>query len=455
MKKASWYIDHSLKPPKAFFDWCYSQIHTFKWSNKKKTILASDRENCKVIEKRLTKSTNLNFIDKFYSFAIVLVTKKRIEIQTYCFWSEIKDGKQIIEQEFTNLECLTNDQHIKVGWWYDRQYSPSLVPMTYQGGPYSGVKFYDNNWEEKIKTISELKYIDFSDCDNLWSCYLPRFYKYRKEIEFLQKIKATTIARQLMHSNTIDMRSFSEKWLRENKRLLKNSTKNFNDFELERRIKNRGGKVVPGIENYMIFSDVNVVPPKIGIVRFQNWVIKNQINFGYYRDYLSLLKDLKLKPDNENLIIPKDLRKAHDNAVALLNQMNRDVGSHKFEKRMKQTLKYETTIGDYAFVVPKSLNEIVIEGKQLHHCVGGSRYISDHKNGKTTIIFVRKKDTPCTPYFTLELKSKSIVQLRGKHNKNATDEIWAAANEWLAWVKKGCKNGKKKIKSKKEETSAA
>lgn len=44
MREASWYIENKLTPPKAFFDWCFSQIHTFKWSNKEKTILSSDRK---------------------------------------------------------------------------------------------------------------------------------------------------------------------------------------------------------------------------------------------------------------------------------------------------------------------------------------------------------------------------------------------------------------------------
>lgn len=454
MREAKWYVDNCLKPPKAFFDWCYSQIHTFKWSNKNKTILASDRQNCEVIEKRLTKNSRLTFHDAFYSFNIVLVTKRRIEIQTYCFWSDIEDGKQFITKELSNIECLMNDKHIEVGKWWNN-YSYGLVPMTSYGGAYAGVNYYENDWQEKIATISELRYINFVGSDALYRFHLGHLYKYRREIEFLQKINAITIADQLMHGHTIDQRTFSEKWLRKNKQLLKNSRQNFNQFELERRIKLRGGKIVPGIEEYLIYSDVNVIPKKIGIVRFQNWVIKNKIHLGFYRDYLNLLKDLNIKPDNENLIIPKDLKKAHDNAVELLNQMNREVGSHKFEKRLKQTLRLETTIGDYSFVVPKSLNELIIEGKQLHHCVGSSDYVSKHKYGKTTIIFVRKKDLPNSPFFTMEYRSGQIIQLRGKHNRDAPAEVRKAADKWVTWVKKGCKHGKEKVKSKKEKAKAA
>lgn len=437
-REAIYYIDNCLKPPKPFFEWCYSQIHTFKWSNKKQTIIASDRKNCEVIEKRLTKNSRLTFQDKFYSFAIVLVTKKRTEIQTYCFYSNIIDGKQEIECELTNLEQLKNDTHIEVGKWWSG-YSYGLVPMTSMGSPYTGVIFFQNNWKEKIQSISELKYIDFSQYD-LNSFQLKRFYKLRREIEYLQKIRASTICKELMDGAfTIDMRSFSEKWLRENKPALKNYKHSFNEFELERRIKARGGKVVPGSEKYLKFSDINLIPKKIGIVRFQNWVIKNKVNFNYYRDYLNLLKDLEIVPDSENLIIPKNLNKAHDNAVELLNQLNRDIGAHKYAKRLKQLRRLETVIGNYAFVVPNSLNELVVEGKKLHHCVGGSNYVRDHENGRTTIVFVRDKDSTDVPLFTMEYRGGQLVQLRGKHNCSAPDEVQAAVEQWTNWVKSGCK----------------
>ncbi|HEV6650031.1 TPA: DUF1372 family protein [Streptococcus pneumoniae] len=43
-------IDGRLKPPQKFFDWCYSQIPTIKWSNKSQTI-QSGRTGCRVVEK--------------------------------------------------------------------------------------------------------------------------------------------------------------------------------------------------------------------------------------------------------------------------------------------------------------------------------------------------------------------------------------------------------------------
>ena len=56
------------------------------------------------------------------------------------------------------------------------------------------------------------------------------------------------------------------------------------------------------------------------------------------------------------------------------------------------------------------MQEIISEGQALQHCVGG--YAERHAEGKTTILFIRRKDNLDTPYYTLEIddKTKHIKQ---------------------------------------------
>lgn len=444
MREASWYIENKLTPPKAFFDWCFSQINTFKWSNKEKTILASDRKNCYVVEKRLTTRTRLTFFDKFYSFAIVLVTSKRIEIQSYAFWSSVEDGVQTIEYRLSNFEQFANDEHIKVTEQNDRFFYGLMSNYGGMSGAYTGTHFYSNNWKERVEKISELRFLKFSTLSlyNIENCY-----KHKKEIEFLQKINAKVLAEDVMypcytyskHSmrKSVDMRTINENWLRKNKQFFKNSNRSFLEFELEKRIKERKGKLVPGIEQYLDYRDINKIPKGVGIVRFQNWVIKNKVDFSYYLDYLSVLKDLQIEIDSENLIIPKDLVKAHDNAVNLFNQLRLEVEEKDYDKRLEVISKYETEIDDYAFVIPKKLNELIIEGKKLHHCVGGSGYLEKHKTGQTTIVFVRDKNAINEPLCTLEFRNGKIIQLQGKRNleESVPESAKIASEKWLEWTK--------------------
>lgn len=445
MKNNQHYIDNKLRPPKSFFDWCYSHIHTFKWENKQQTIKASDRNDCYVIEKRLTKRTNLNFFDKFYSFAIILVTSKRIEIQSYCFWSDIVDGKQLIEMELVNFEHYSNDQHIQLTKRHEDRYTKGLSPNYGYGSAYTGTKFYPNEWKNRIKNVSELRYLEFDDERGIDLEYL---YKYRNEIEFLQKIKARKLSEEVMYPNynysnwggytkTVDMRVITGKWLRENKQFFKNSDRNFLEYELERRVNKRNGKVVPGIEEFLNYKDIKKIPKGVGIISFQNWIIKNKVDFKYYLDYLGVLKDLNIEIDSKNLIMPKDLKAAHDNAVNLLNQIQREIEDKEYKERKQALKRMNREVEDYLFKVPNELNELVTEGKALHHCVGGSMYVEKHKKGETTIVFIRRKEEPDQPMYTLEYKSKRIIQIRGKHNQDPPEEIKEAANGWLKEVVNG------------------
>ncbi|TFJ76285.1 PcfJ domain-containing protein [Carnobacterium maltaromaticum] len=451
MREAKSYIDTRLKPAKAFFDWCLSQIPVYKWENKEKMILSSERQGSKVIEKRLTKVSNLDFNAGFYPFTIVLVTAKRIEIQTYCYWVQIINGKESIETELTNLELLANDQHIQIGHYsYMNEYGFGLVSIGIMGGKYTGTRLYKNNWEERVQTISELRYLNLSEVEYMSFGNLPHLYKFKFEIEYLQKIRATTIAREVANNYQIDFRTITKKWLRVNKQLLKNNKDPFYVFELKRRVLERGGKVVPGIEKYMNYRDVNSISKCVGIVSFQNWVIKNKVDMQFYRDYLGMLKDLNIKVDNQNLVKPKDLKKAHDNVVKLMNEMNVARGDADIGKRLKSTMKLEKDIDDYVFLVPKSLNELIVEGKSLHHCVGSSTYVEGHRKGQTTIVFVREKEYPNTPFFTLEFKNGQINQLRGKHNKAASKEVKQATERWLEWTNKNRRTAKKRSTRKTE-----
>lgn len=354
-------IQQRLNPPKAFFTWCYRQIPTFVWQNKQETICASQRTDCLIITKRLTKRSNLSKPTKYFPFGIILVTKKRIEIQSYGFWSTVKEGKQTIVCELGNVERLMQDNHDKVHQWHKGECYEGLVSnYGFMSGPYTNTRFYPNHWRERIRTISELKYLtlpylDYYDLENL--------YKYCHEIEFLQTIKAKKIAEEIMYPKyistggkyikSVDMRTITMQWLRKNKKELKNYSQSFSTFQLEQLFKQRHSKLIEGIESFMTYRDVSKIPQTIGVIRFQRWLIKNKVTFNHYRDYLSLLQDLQVSLETERVLLPRDFWQAHDDAVEMLNTMKRELKEKEYEKRFKQVKKLEMEIGNYAIVAPK------------------------------------------------------------------------------------------------------
>ena len=449
MKSADYYVNKRLRPPKAFFSWCYKQIPTIVFSNKKKTI-SSNRTGCKIINKRLTRNTKTTFFDCYKCFMIILCTPKRIEIQSYGFYSRYDNGFQNIECELVNFELLENDTHIQCSqnYYLKGHYQFGLCRQYSMGGAYTGVIMYENDIDNQLKKHSELKYIEWKKPIDIWE--IRRFYKYRNEIEFLQKIKARQIAYELMYLPTqCDMRIMNEKWLRKHKHEIKNSDFGFEKIILDEKIRGRNGKPVPGVEKYISHVNFNKIPSCIGIIHFQNWAIKNQIDFRYYIDYLRLMEQCNV-PFNDTNACPRNLRQAHDHLVDLYNALERERKEqakrnrdrelkNKFDELVKARQYMEMEIDGLKFVLPKKASDIVNEGSALHHCV--STYVDRHASGTITIVFIRNAEAPKKPLYTMEFCKKEIVQIRAKYNQNPPKEVWSAAEIW----KKKVLNGRRKV----------
>ena len=128
---------------------------------------------------------------------------------------------------------------------------------------------------------------------------------------------------------------------------------------------------------------------------------------------------------------------------------------------------YEFSYGDLCIVVPGSTEEIIMEGRTLKHCVGG--YAARHFNDQVTILFLRHKRKPDTPFVTIEIKPRSktkeeimIRQIHGYRNEGYLhDKKWNRLTleqmnnsrpqykykwfleMWRAWVEAGSKRDKK------------
>ena len=64
MREADFYVNKRLHAPKAFYDWCYSQIPTIIFSNKNKVIL-SNRKGCEVKRQNLIFMIAINVFQSY------------------------------------------------------------------------------------------------------------------------------------------------------------------------------------------------------------------------------------------------------------------------------------------------------------------------------------------------------------------------------------------------------
>lgn len=182
-----------------------------------------------------------------------------------------------------------------------------------------------------------------------------------------------------------------------------------------------------------------------------------------YVDYLVAAEGVGLDLNNPIFLMPRDFEAKHDQVTAawsaVLEERRRKEeaekkkkGLEKFSERLKKlTQRYTYTDGELLVRPAANAEEIVREGKLLHHCVGG--YADRHISGATTILFLRRRSTPRKPLCTIEMNGNSIRQIHGwddertacedNPNRENPRNIYAEfLNEWTAWLKGGSKRDK-------------
>lgn len=154
-----------------------------------------------------------------------------------------------------------------------------------------------------------------------------------------------------------------------------------------------------------------------------------------YFDYASWLEKMDYNMKNEFNLFPKDFKKAHDEMYKQYIKF-KDKQAREETKRFnrllskikKETVEVEAMKLDIAglFIrLPNRLEELKSEGEALHHCVG--TYMEKVRKGETMIFFIRRKEEPDKPFYTLEWKGK-VLQCRGLHNCDMTPEVKAFVN---------------------------
>ena len=84
----------------------------------------------------------------------------------------------------------------------------------------------------------------------------------------------------------------------------------------------------------------------------------------------------------------------------------------------------------FIIVPPKRHNDVKNEGKILDHCVG--THAQSIATEETIILFVRKKEEPDKPFYTLNIDPKNYhqIQCRGLRNCDTTKEVDHFLAEW-------------------------
>lgn len=137
----------------------------------------------------------------------------------------------------------------------------------------------------------------------------------------------------------------------------------------------------------------------------------------------------------------RDLQWMHDQYTNIanaqrFNNLKKDGRWENFNK--KRIEKYEKIGDEFEIIVPREPVDIINEGANLNHCVGG--YLESVASGYKTILFLRKVSEPDKSFYTIEVGKSNIIQIHGNHNRwlGNNPEAIQFVIDWLKDVQVRC-----------------
>lgn len=151
--------------------------------------------------------------------------------------------------------------------------------------------------------------------------------------------------------------------------------------------------------------------------------------FHLYKDYIRFCENLSYDLTDDFILFPRHLKEAHDRASEMFSKRKNEIYNQKIAAEYASLLKqYRMSKYGLMIVPPKSADEIVKEGHALHHCVGG--YVSRVANKECVILFLRKKEKPDMPFYTIELRDGRVQQIRGENNCDPPPKVESYMKVW-------------------------
>lgn len=149
--------------------------------------------------------------------------------------------------------------------------------------------------------------------------------------------------------------------------------------------------------------------------RAMNYIEKQKGSRGdiiiKWRDYLNMAKREGYDMGDDIVRYPKDLRARHAELIRIGNDRKEcerlkqyQQIDRKIRKRLADASRYNWQNKKYIIIPAEKCEDLMKEGRALHHCVGrDDYYMKRMAAGRTWILFLREKERPEEPYYTIEI----------------------------------------------------
>lgn len=198
-------------------------------------------------------------------------------------------------------------------------------------------------------------------------------------------------------------------------------------------------------------SEFNFLHTPISFVKCHNY-LKKQIllscgtmyqTLTTWRDYINMADQLKMNTKLDQIARPKDLKAAHDECVLLREKGDAKKEAQKLAKKwpkvnkqLPKLKKFEYTADGYTIVAPESIEDIVMEGRILKHCVHTcDYYFSRIQTDESYLFFLRKAKSPDVPWYTLEVEPSGNIRQKRTTGDNQNKDFMAAVGFLKKWQK--------------------
>ena len=150
-----------------------------------------------------------------------------------------------------------------------------------------------------------------------------------------------------------------------------------------------------------------------------------------WNDYLRMAAAEGMDVNDDIVRLPKDLKARHDELVERINGRKEEKRlkeeaekyrklNQKIMEHLPEVKRYFWENKDYMIIPAGKCEELVTEGRKLHHCVGAStNYMEKMAEAESWILFLRKKEDIKKPYYTIEISMKDdrIIQWYSEYDR--------------------------------------
>ena len=340
------------------------------------------------------------------------------------------------------------------GWWWSPERWEELKTMNtapLPAAPYCESKVHAHvfNWNiAAIMQNSDLRYLADEDLMNKAEffnviTYLSLQMKY-PALELLRKGGFKTLANQRIHGRNyqraINVRAKSiekavnlpKKWIKALRRIEVSDTMTSRELKNFQRLSEKNKQAVTESEktwtaftslynSWNVKEKLPIITKYTTIEKYIRYMAqqKNQ-DVGIFTDYIKDCEILGYDLRRKSILFPPNLLEAHEETM-----QSRKIVITKKKDELIANNAIDIEYQEFGFVAICATSQEALnkESAALNHCV--RTYGDKVAEGETLIYFIRKKEDPETPFYTLEITPNEgrVVQCRGLKNCNPTSEV--------------------------------